>query len=146
MNDVNSYQIGGDHYADEYQPWDFILDLDLNFLLANAVKYIFRHQKKGGAEDLAKAIHYLDKAAIENKVAIRYPFFYKLFNLKWLGLTSLRDELIETFTNQLECSESRKIIRDICMSDHHVDLLIASIDVNILMRTRRNEETNEHRC
>lgn len=43
------------------QVWDFIRDNDLSFHLGNAIKYIvragFKHDK---AEDLRKAIHYLE--------------------------------------------------------------------------------------
>ena len=40
--------------------WDFIRDQDLNYHLGNAIKYICRAGYKGSkAEDLKKAIHYL---------------------------------------------------------------------------------------
>jgi hypothetical protein len=40
--------------------WDFIRDQDLNYHLGNAIKYICRAGYKGSkAEDLRKAIHYL---------------------------------------------------------------------------------------
>ena len=43
------------------QVWDFIRDNDLNFHLGNAVKYIARAgYKDSKAEDLIKAIHYLE--------------------------------------------------------------------------------------
>ena len=41
--------------------WDFVRDQDLNYFLGNAIKYIcragYKHDK---AQDLAKAIHYLE--------------------------------------------------------------------------------------
>jgi hypothetical protein len=59
----NDYQIAGDHYQteDKYQLWDLFVDINLNFLLANAVKYIYRCKRKNGINDLEKAIHYIDK-------------------------------------------------------------------------------------
>jgi len=53
-------QVGGDHYKDfAIQPTEFIYRNGLNFLEGSAVKYIVRHRRKNGREDLEKAIHYL---------------------------------------------------------------------------------------
>ena len=53
---------GPDYYKrGKAQVWDFIRDNDLNFHLGNAVKYIARAgYKDSKAEDLIKAIHYLE--------------------------------------------------------------------------------------
>ncbi len=41
--------------------WDFIRDQELNYHLGNAIKYICRAgHKSSKAEDLKKAIHYLE--------------------------------------------------------------------------------------
>jgi hypothetical protein len=54
-------QVGGDHYKDnEIQVWDAIHDWGLGYFSGNVVKYVARHQKKNGLEDLKKARHYLD--------------------------------------------------------------------------------------
>ena len=54
----------------KYQPWDVIIDWDLDFLLGNAVKYIARAGRKqqagmtlkqSGEQDIMKAIEYLQK-------------------------------------------------------------------------------------
>tara|TARA_R110000772_G_scaffold7665_2_gene25857 strand:+ start:9297 stop:9509 length:213 start_codon:yes stop_codon:yes gene_type:complete len=53
-------QIDGDHYLmNNIQPIDFIIGNELGWCEGNAVKYITRHQDKGGRKDLEKAIHYL---------------------------------------------------------------------------------------
>ncbi len=58
----NNNQVGGNHYQDlNYQPVDFIEDLGLGFMLGSAVKYLCRFDKKGGNEDLLKAIDYLER-------------------------------------------------------------------------------------
>lgn len=57
----NDYQIGGDHYQGDYQPWDFILDSELPYLLGCVVKHIYRWSKKKEVNDLRKAVHYLNK-------------------------------------------------------------------------------------
>jgi hypothetical protein len=59
---VNDIQVGGNHYKGQaIQPWDFIISNGLGYLEGNIVKYVVRHPKKGGLEDLKKARHYLDK-------------------------------------------------------------------------------------
>lgn len=52
-------EIGGSHYKNEsLQPLDIIAAIDLNFFQGNIVKYVTRHSKKNGLEDLKKAYHY----------------------------------------------------------------------------------------
>ena len=53
-------QIGGEHYkAMAIQPTEFIVANELGWCQGNAIKYICRHDKKGGKADIHKAIHYL---------------------------------------------------------------------------------------
>jgi hypothetical protein len=59
--DPNSRQVGGDHYIQPIQPWDYIAANELGFFEGNIIKYVTRWKKKGGVEDLKKARHYLDK-------------------------------------------------------------------------------------
>jgi|TARA_Y100000401_G_scaffold59069_1_gene46812 hypothetical protein len=44
----------------EIQPAEFINKNKLLFAEGNAIKYICRHSRKGGIEDIDKAIHYLE--------------------------------------------------------------------------------------
>ena len=56
-----------DYYTENrYHLTDVILDWDLNFLEANIVKYVKRHTKKNGEEDLMKAAWYLNKLLENN--------------------------------------------------------------------------------
>lgn len=58
---ASTRQVGGDHYRDmPIQPSEFIYRNQLNWLQGNAIKYICRHNKKHGSQDLDKAIHYLE--------------------------------------------------------------------------------------
>ena len=58
----NGKQIDGSHYKKLHmQPWDFIIANNIPYLEGNIIKYICRHRKKGGAKDLLKAMHYLEK-------------------------------------------------------------------------------------
>lgn len=53
--------VGGNHYRElALQPWEIIDALDLDFYDGNALKYLLRWRKKGGVEDLKKAVHYIE--------------------------------------------------------------------------------------
>jgi hypothetical protein len=60
-NKVFFKQIGGSHYKKyNIQPSRFINENKILFAEGNAIKYICRHQDKGGKQDLLKAIHYIE--------------------------------------------------------------------------------------
>jgi hypothetical protein len=51
-------QVGGSHYKwMAIQPAEYAQRNGLGFLEGNVVKYVTRHDRKGGKEDLLKAIH-----------------------------------------------------------------------------------------
>lgn len=60
-------QVGGTHYLElDIQPWDAMQswmsqEEFVGFLRGNVIKYVARSNKKGGIEDLKKALHYLEK-------------------------------------------------------------------------------------
>lgn len=52
-------QVGGDHYKKlAYQPVKFSVDMCLNFIQGNIVKYVSRYKDKDGKKDLEKVLHY----------------------------------------------------------------------------------------
>lgn len=54
-------QEGGQHYKNlKMQPVEFIHANELGFCEGSVVKYVCRHQAKNGAQDIKKAIHYLE--------------------------------------------------------------------------------------
>jgi hypothetical protein len=54
-------QEGGGHYKEfTIQPIEFITANDLSFLEGNIIKYVCRHKKKNGADDIKKAMHYCE--------------------------------------------------------------------------------------
>jgi len=58
---VYNKQIGGTHYRKmKIQPSKFVIENKLLFPEGNVIKYICRHQYKGGKEDLLKAMHFID--------------------------------------------------------------------------------------
>lgn len=53
-------QVGGSHYKDmAIQPIEYCQKNRLGYCESNAIKYISRHTKKSGKEDIEKAIHML---------------------------------------------------------------------------------------
>lgn len=53
-------QEGGTHYKDMViQPVEYIHSNNIDYLSGNVIKYVSRHKSKNGAEDIKKAIHYL---------------------------------------------------------------------------------------
>ena len=58
---VLNIQHGGDHYKGfAIQPAEFCYKNDIPYLEATAIKYLCRHDKKNGLEDLRKAIHFIE--------------------------------------------------------------------------------------
>ena len=54
-------QIGGKHYIKyRIQPSQFVVENKLLYPEGSIIKYILRHQDKGGKEDLEKAKHFID--------------------------------------------------------------------------------------
>ena len=54
-------QIGGEHYLKyKIQPSRFVVENRLLYPEGCVIKYILRHQDKGGKEDLLKAKHFID--------------------------------------------------------------------------------------
>ena len=62
-NSNSSYdkQIGGSHYQGfTIQPSQFVIENKMLFPEGSAIKYICRHSKKDGKQDLLKAIHFIE--------------------------------------------------------------------------------------
>jgi hypothetical protein len=66
---ANDRQVGGKHYQAKYQFWDLAVDLQMDYLEGSTACYVARWRKKGGREDLEKALHYLEKI----KETVKYP-------------------------------------------------------------------------
>ena len=62
MTSANELQYGGDHYKTAGpQHWDVIDQYGYPYLEGCATKYLLRHHKKNGREDLQKAHHFVIK-------------------------------------------------------------------------------------
>jgi len=71
-----STQVGGKHYDIPIQPAEYNQRNHIGWCEGNVVKYITRHGKKNGVEDIFKALHYCQMILeIEYGVVveIRYP-------------------------------------------------------------------------
>ncbi len=53
-------QEGGEHYKLPIQPVEFITANKIPYIEGNVIKYVTRHRSKNGAQDIQKAIHYLE--------------------------------------------------------------------------------------
>ena len=61
LGKASSQQVGGDHYCKmAIQPAEYAQLNNLNFIEGCVVKYVSRHRNKNGAEDIKKAIHFLN--------------------------------------------------------------------------------------
>ena len=61
-------QVGGGHYKDmKIQPVEFIVANKIAYREGNVIKYITRHEKKNGIEDVKKALHYCQMIIDEYK-------------------------------------------------------------------------------
>lgn len=60
---ANDRQEGGDHYKGAYtqEHWDYAWQRNFDFFQYVITKYVERHKRKKGLEDLRKAAHYLQK-------------------------------------------------------------------------------------
>jgi hypothetical protein len=70
---ANDYQVGGSHYKSEIQHWDYVVANEIPYLEAMIIKYLTRWRKKGGAEDVRKAYHFLLKLAETSEIALHPP-------------------------------------------------------------------------
>src|ERR1700693_834866 len=61
MVDPNSMQVGGNHYKSTFEHWDLVIAVSMGYMEGNATRYVARWRKKGGVEDLKKALHYVEK-------------------------------------------------------------------------------------
>ena len=54
-------QIGGKHYLKyKIQPSKFVVENKLLYPEGCVIKYVIRHQDKGGKQDLEKAVHFIE--------------------------------------------------------------------------------------
>jgi hypothetical protein len=61
MTYANERQVGGTHYRNKIQHWDWVASNELDYFQGQITKYVSRWKNKNGIEDLEKAQHFLEK-------------------------------------------------------------------------------------
>lgn len=131
MSLQNSIQVGGDHYQSGFQHWDWVQLIKLPYLPAAASKYLTRWRRKGGLQDLEKALHFLNKYLegeeerrrqegiltdnfiLNNEIGEEEAFILHALNSHNFGnLTHLRDAAVRLF----EYVEREKNARELLQS------------------------------
>lgn len=111
----DSRQVGGNHYAAEFQHWDLVPALNLPWQEGCAIKYLERCWKKGqAAQDLAKAIHYTEKLiqlVLLGVVPLKstteaYRAFHTTTYQRWISRQDLKPPTPELGAAQLKILEA----------------------------------------
>lgn len=115
--DPEGYQVGGCHYkASGMQLSEFLERNKVGFLEGNAMKYVFRHDKKNKEEDLLKAIQYI-------KLILKYKYSKFLVGDILLSEEEYRklDELIEKQnTIELDTTFIRNVLKTASISANKI--------------------------
>lgn len=61
MSSAKYRQVGGSHYAQVFQHWDYVAANGLGYFEAQITRYVGRWKHKNGIQDLQKADHYFEK-------------------------------------------------------------------------------------
>ena len=136
---ANDIQHGGKHYQADYQHWDLVADLQLNYYLANATKYMTRHRSKNGREDVLKAMHYLDKY-IELIEQERMPPPLDVPVL--VGLA--RQETVNRYfdANGIDEDAEQQFFLNVCSAHGTESLLFARRNLETVLEARYSRPTN----
>ena len=109
---ANNRQIGGEHYRSAMQHWDLVYAADLNYYEGNATKYLARHRKKNGRQDLEKAIHYIDKLIeIEEQRGTieRCVYRFQRRIRRWLYWNEVERFVVENGLDYVEAQAIRRV-------------------------------------
>lgn len=124
--DPESYQVGGGHYKTSgMQLSEFLERNKVGFLEGNAMKYVFRHDKKNKEEDLLKAIQYI-------KLILKYKYGKFLVGDILLSEEEYRklDELIEKQnTIELDTTFIRNALKTVSISANKITVDKATLYV-----------------
>jgi hypothetical protein len=98
-------QVDGGHYKDmAIQPTEYCQKNRLNFCESAVVKYVSRHQAKGGRKDIEKAIHFL-----EMLLEMEYPEqdVKHLRRKEDFWLSPAKMELVKNCGDSKECDDCK---------------------------------------
>lgn len=109
---ANATQVGGDHYRTQWQHWDFVIAMHLGYFEGQITKYVTRHAKKNGLQDVEKALHYAQKAREACNVGVLVPVH------GWPTQAVLDDYAAANDLGKLEAG----IIRNVCTWSNAADM------------------------
>lgn len=134
MIDPNKIQVGGDHYKSTYNHWDFCVNTAQDYITGNATKYISRWRKKGGIEDLKKALHYVQKLnSVRYQVA---PFRgSSVFSRNWINA-----EVFKFLNENNITPEESSIIGLLAIWETEADILRVEKALNDLVESVEREQ------
>lgn len=90
--------------------WDFIITYHLDYFLGTACKYVWRHRYKNGAEDLDKAVQFLQKAVDSEQFPTRPDDFtyYPIVYLDLKGFDTNQLVILHNMSNMFMYDDSIK--------------------------------------
>lgn len=140
MSEANKVQHGGDHYRSDFQHWDLVPRMGLSYFAGCASKYIARHRKKNGREDLEKAAHFIQKwiELIEEGTFLYPPYNVPAgYSLMQVGDTRPSYSDLETFISKNlslpDMDSEAEILRLVCAPMNLRDLQNAMAQIRKLM-------------
>jgi Protein of unknwon function (DUF3310) len=126
MTPADNTQVGGAHYkATSYDHWNYAIDARLPYLEGQITKYVDRHARKNGKQDLEKALHFAQKlreCALEGRA---YPIGVSYYRNAIVAYAAARPE---------QPSEELSIVKQASnwTSSAHLDDLVSAIEKRIL--------------
>jgi Protein of unknwon function (DUF3310) len=108
-------QVGGTHYGTGYGHWDLVADMDLDYFIGNATKYLCRFHKKNGIQDLEKALSYLVKG---KAVGIPLSSSVPSSDEPWACAVRLMNEVEVSHRDLHLAAMVREILQDLLWAAH----------------------------
>lgn len=142
MTHANSRQVGGNHYVGAIQHWDIAALYELGYYEGQITKYVARHAKKNKAQDVEKALHFLDKL-IELHVRGKLPQHLDYPNLP--GRDTNGRNPVQAFCEDAGLpNDETMVINKMCLWRTHVDLVrVRSLINSILQRYETTRKYGE---
>lgn len=128
-SNANDRQVAGTHYkGGDYQHWDFVAELGLNYFVGQFTKYLSRWRSKNGTEDLLKAQHYLEKfIEIAHEDGTRLSMKYGGRELMGSAGSSTvaRDAVLAKFCDRYSLDSLERLMVALVCTTTHIDSLRA---------------------
>lgn len=92
---ANDKQVDGSHYKSTIECWDYILANNIGYLEGTAIKYLTRWRKKGGINDIKKAIHFLEKLVETEEAKTEVPIHVTITGVhqQWVQMNAFEDAM-----------------------------------------------------